>query len=63
MRPERFEKDLLFSRISNSNETRLTRIETRGTTTHRLKRPKEGSIMTQPAVQRIPEDHYVHLKA
>jgi hypothetical protein len=63
MRLERFEKDLLFSRISNSNETRLTRIDTQGTTPHRLRRPKEGSIMTQPTIQRIPEDHDVHLKA
>jgi hypothetical protein len=37
----------------------LTRIGTRGATTHRLGRPKEGSAKTRPTIQKIPEDHDV----
>jgi hypothetical protein len=41
----------------------VTSIGTQGTTLHRLKRPKEGSAMTQPTIQKIPEDHGVLPKA
>jgi hypothetical protein len=39
------------------------RIGTRGTTPHRLKRPKEGSALNQPTIQKIPEDHGMLPKA
>jgi hypothetical protein len=35
----------------------LMRIGTRGTTPHRLRRPKEGSDMTRITIQKISEDH------
>jgi hypothetical protein len=41
----------------------LTRIGTRGTTPHGLKKPKERSAMTQPTIQKILEDHVVQPKA
>jgi hypothetical protein len=41
----------------------LTRIGTRGTTSHRLRRPKEGSAMTRPTIEEIPEDHDMLPKA
>jgi hypothetical protein len=34
-----------------------------GTTPHRLRRPKEESAMTWPAIQKIPQDHGVLPKA
>jgi hypothetical protein len=37
----------------------LTGIGTRGTTPHRLERPKEGSAMTRSTIQKILEDHGV----
>jgi hypothetical protein len=39
------------------------RIGTRGTTPHRLRRPKEESVMTRPTIQKIPEDHSMFSKA
>jgi hypothetical protein len=41
----------------------LTRIGTRGTTPHRLRRPKEGSAITQSTIQKISEDHDMLSKA
>jgi hypothetical protein len=41
----------------------LTRIGIRGTTPHTLRRPKEGSAMTRPTIQKIPDDHGVLPKA
>jgi hypothetical protein len=38
-------------------------IGTRGTTPHRLKRPKEGPATTRPTIEKIPEDHEVLPKA
>jgi hypothetical protein len=35
------------------------RIGTRGTIPHKLRRPKEGSAMTRPIIQKILEDHDV----
>jgi hypothetical protein len=37
----------------------LTSIGTQGTTPHRLGRPKEGFVMTQPTIQKIPKDNGV----
>jgi hypothetical protein len=41
----------------------LTRISTKGTTSQGLRKPKEGSAMTQPTIQKIPEDHDMLPKA
>jgi hypothetical protein len=38
------------------------RIGTQGTTPHGLRRPKEGSAMTWPTIQNIPEDYVMLLK-
>jgi hypothetical protein len=46
-----------------STQGLLMRIGTRGTTPHRLKRTKEGSVMTWPTIQKILEDHGVLPKA
>jgi hypothetical protein len=46
-----------------STQGLLMRIGTRGTIPHGLRRPKEGSAMTQPTIQKIPEDHGVLPKA
>jgi hypothetical protein len=35
----------------------LTRIGIRGTTPHRLERPKEGFAMTRLTIQKISNDH------
>jgi hypothetical protein len=37
----------------------MTRIGTWGATLHRFRRPKEGSAMTQPTIQKISEDRVV----
>jgi hypothetical protein len=39
------------------------RIGAWGTSPHRLKRPKEGSTMTQSTIQKILDDHGVLPKA
>jgi hypothetical protein len=41
----------------------MTGISTRDTTLDRLKRPKEGSAMTWPTIQKILEDHGMFPKA
>jgi hypothetical protein len=38
-------------------------MSTQGTTSQGLGRPKEGSVTTQPTIQKIPEDHGVLPKA
>jgi hypothetical protein len=51
--------DHLASTHLPSTQGLLTRISTRGTTRHRLRRAKEGSAMTRSTIQKIPEGHGV----